>query len=47
MNMHMPFTKDEMNQAHRDAVAKNKLDSAYIRSMCFFGSEGMGLGRIT
>jgi branched-chain amino acid aminotransferase len=43
MNMPMPFTKDEMNQAHRDAVAKNNLDTAYIRSMCFFGSEGMGL----
>ncbi|MDD5460173.1 MAG: branched-chain amino acid transaminase [Methylococcales bacterium] len=43
MNMRMPFTKDEMNQAHRDAVAKNNLDSAYIRSLCFFGSEGMGL----
>jgi branched-chain amino acid aminotransferase len=24
-------------------VAKNNLDSAYIRSMCFYGSEGMGL----
>jgi branched-chain amino acid aminotransferase len=43
MNMKIPFSKDEINQAHRDAVAKNNLDSAYIRSMCFFGSEGMGL----
>ncbi len=43
MNMRIPFTKDVMNQAHRDAIVKNNLDSAYIRSMCFFGSEGMGL----
>ena len=43
MNMLMPYGKDELNQAHRDAVGKNNLDSAYIRSMCFYGSEGMGL----
>jgi branched-chain amino acid aminotransferase len=43
MNMKMPYSKEEINQAHRDAVAKNNLDSAYIRSMCFYGSEGMGL----
>ncbi|PKM36193.1 MAG: branched chain amino acid aminotransferase, partial [Gammaproteobacteria bacterium HGW-Gammaproteobacteria-10] len=43
MNMPMPFSKDELNQAHLAAVSKNNLDSAYIRSMCFYGSEGMGL----
>lgn len=43
MNMKMPFGKDEINQAQCDALVKNKLDSAYIRTMCFFGSEGMGL----
>jgi len=43
MNMPIPFSKDEVNQAQRDAIAKNKLDSAYIRTMCFYGSEGMGL----
>jgi branched-chain amino acid aminotransferase len=43
MNMKMPYGKDEINQVQRDAVAKNNLDSAYIRSMCFLGSEGMGL----
>jgi branched-chain amino acid aminotransferase len=43
MNMPMPFSKDEIDQAQRDAIAKNKLDSAYIRTMCFYGSEGMGL----
>ncbi|WP_305910310.1 branched-chain amino acid transaminase [Methylomarinum sp. Ch1-1] len=43
LNMKIPFAKDQINQAHREAVAKNNLDSAYIRSMCFYGSEGMGL----
>ncbi|MGR9115837.1 MAG: branched-chain amino acid transaminase [Gammaproteobacteria bacterium] len=43
LNMKIPFSKEELNQAHCEAVAKNNLDTAYIRSMCFFGSEGMGL----
>ncbi len=43
MNMAMPFTKDEINQAQCEALRKNNLDSAYIRTMCFLGSEGMGL----
>lgn len=43
MNMPMSFSKDEINQAQCDAIAKNNLDSAYIRTMCFYGSEGMGL----
>lgn len=43
MNMKMPFDKAAINQAQIDAVANNNLDSAYIRTMCFFGSEGMGL----
>lgn len=43
LNMAIPFSKDEINKAHREAVAKNNLDSGYIRSMCFYGSEGMGL----
>lgn len=43
MNMPMPFSKDEIDQAQHDAITKNKLDSAYIRTMCFYGSEGMGL----
>ena len=43
LQMPMPYGKDELNQATIDAVAKNDLDSAYIRPMCFYGSEGMGL----
>jgi branched-chain amino acid aminotransferase len=43
MGMPMPFTKDELNAAQIAAVRENGLDSAYIRPMCFYGSEGMGL----
>jgi branched-chain amino acid aminotransferase len=43
MGMKMPFTKEEVNEAQRVAVAQNDLDSAYIRPMCFYGSEGMGI----
>ncbi len=43
MNMDIGYSKDEINQAQREAVTKNNLDSAYIRPMCFYGSEGMGL----
>lgn len=43
MNMHMPFSKDDINQAQLDAVKMNNLDSAYLRPMAFYGSEGMGL----
>ena len=43
MNMKMPFSKDDINQAQCDALVKNNLESAYIRTMCFYGSEGMGL----
>lgn len=43
MNMKIPFTKDEINEAQRAAVRENNLPSAYIRPMVFFGSEAMGL----
>lgn len=43
MNMPMPFSKEEINEAQRAAVRDNDLKSAYIRPMVFYGSEGMGL----
>jgi len=43
MNMAMPFSKDEINEAQLAAVRENGLDSAYLRPMVFYGSEGMGL----
>lgn len=43
MGMDPPFDKDTINQAHLDSVKQNNLESGYIRPMCFYGSEGMGL----
>ncbi len=43
LGMSMPYDKHTMSLAVRAAVRENKLDSAYIRPMCFYGSEGMGL----
>jgi branched-chain amino acid aminotransferase len=43
MAMPIPFDKDTLNEAHRLVVRENNLDSAYIRPLAFYGSEGMGL----
>lgn len=43
MNMHLPFTQEDINAAQIASIVDNNLDSAYIRPMCFYGSEGMGL----
>ena len=43
LGMKIPFSKDEINKATLAAVRENKLETAYIRPMCFYGSEGMGL----
>ncbi|WP_148861662.1 branched-chain amino acid transaminase [Marinobacter fonticola] len=43
LNMKLPFTKEQVNEAQRQAVRENGLDEAYIRPMVFLGSEGMGL----
>lgn len=41
--MPMLWDKATINAAQRAVVRENKLESAYIRPMCFYGSEGMGL----
>jgi branched-chain amino acid aminotransferase len=43
LGMKIPYDRDTINEACIAAVRDNKLDSAYIRPMCFYGSEGMGL----
>jgi len=41
--MPMPFDKETLNQAQKDVVRLNGLEEGYLRPMCFYGSEGMGL----
>ena len=43
MMMPVPFDKETINAAQMTAVRENQLESAYIRPMFFYGSEGMGL----
>jgi len=43
LNMKMPFDKDTLNRAQCEVITKNNLKSAYIRPICFYGAEGMGL----
>ena len=43
LGMDIPFEKATLNAAHKAVIRENNLDSAYIRPMCFYGSEGMGL----
>lgn len=43
LNMAMPFTKEQLNAAQKQIITENNLKSAYLRPMCFYGSEGMGL----
>ena len=43
MNMAMPYSKEELNEAQRAVVRENGLSSAYLRPMAFYGAEGMGL----
>ena len=43
LGMKIPFSMDDINAAQKASVASNQLQHAYIRPMCFYGSEGMGL----
>jgi branched-chain amino acid aminotransferase len=43
LGMKIPYDADTLNQAQVEAIRKNNLNSAYLRPMCFLGSEGMGL----
>ena len=43
LGMDMPYDKDTLNEVQREVVRENNLETAYLRPMCFLGSEGMGL----
>ncbi|MCP5208697.1 MAG: branched-chain amino acid transaminase [Hahellaceae bacterium] len=43
LQMKMRYTKEQINEAQRAVVRENNLHEAYLRPMCFYGSEGMGL----
>jgi len=43
LGMPMPFSREALNEAQRQVVRENGLATAYIRPLCYYGSEGMGL----
>ncbi len=43
LGMKLPFTKEQINQAHLDVVRANKLKSCYFRPMAFYGSGKLGI----
>ncbi len=43
LGMVLPYEKETINQVVCDCIRENRLESAYIRPMCYYGSEGMGL----
>ena len=43
LNFDMPWSEDEINEAQIRVIKENGLQEAYLRPMCFYGSEGMGL----
>ncbi|MFO7808810.1 aminotransferase class IV, partial [Guyparkeria sp.] len=43
LGMTLPYTESHLNEVQRQVVRENHLESAYIRPMAFYGSEGMGL----
>lgn len=43
IGMEIPFSEQQLNDAQVLAVRENSLDFGYMRPMCFYGSEGMGL----
>jgi branched-chain amino acid aminotransferase len=43
LGIRIPYDRDELTAVQRQVVRDNGLESAYIRPMCFYGAEGMGL----
>lgn len=43
LGMNIPYARAVINAAQQAAVRENNLQSAYIRPLCFYGAEGMGL----
>ena len=43
LQMKMPFSQEELNDAQCQVVRENGLKNAYLRPMCFYGPEGIGL----
>ena len=47
LGMKIPYDKETLMEAQLAAVRENKLESAYIRPMAFYGAEAMGISART
>jgi branched-chain amino acid aminotransferase len=43
LRMKIPFTPEQVNQAQREVVRANQLDSAYLRPLTWIGSQKLGV----
>jgi len=43
LEMAIPYSREQIRQSCVESVIQNKLDTAYIRPLVYYGSEGMGL----
>ncbi len=43
LGMEMPYDIETLNEAQKTVVRDNNLDSAYLRPLAYYGSEGMGI----
>lgn len=43
VGMQIPYEKNDLNQVQQEIVRQNKLKSAYIRPIVYYGAEGLGL----
>jgi branched-chain amino acid aminotransferase len=43
LRMKMPFSKEQVNEAHKQVVRANKLESCYIRPLAWIGSQKLGV----
>jgi len=43
LTLDIPYSKEVINEAQKTVLRENNLEEGYLRPMCFYGSEGMGL----
>lgn len=43
LRMKLPFSADALNEAQKEVIRANKLESCYIRPLVWIGSEGLGV----
>ena len=41
--MKIPYSREELEEAQKECVSRNRLDSCYLRPLVFYGSEAMGV----